>query len=124
MTVLTDSDILIELFRGRNRAVVTRWRELEDTGAVIWYSPVSAAEVWAGARPQEREAIITLFGSIRCAPIDYETGTRAGDYMLRYRKSHSLALGDALIAASASLCGAALWTRNRKHFPMPGLSFF
>jgi predicted nucleic acid-binding protein len=121
---LTDSDILIELFRGRNREVVTRWRELEDSGAVIWYSPVSAAEIWAGAKPQERAAITTLFESIRCAPIDCETGARAGDYMLRYRKSHSLALGDALIAASASLSGAALWTRNRKHFPMPELSFF
>lgn len=121
---MTDSDILIELFRGRNREVVTRWRELEDSGTVIWYSPVSAAEVWAGAKPQERDAITTLFGSIRCAPIDYETGARAGDYMLRYRKSHNLALGDALIAASASLSGAALWTRNHKHFPMPELSFF
>lgn len=47
----------------------------------------------------------------------------AGEYIRRYRKSHSVELGDALIAASAVVSGAALWTRNRKHYPMPELKF-
>jgi predicted nucleic acid-binding protein len=33
-------------------------------------------------------------------------------------------MGDALIAASAVHNEAALWTRNRKHFPMKELEFF
>jgi hypothetical protein len=33
-------------------------------------------------------------------------------------------LGDALIAAGAVLNNAALWTRNRKHYPMKELAFF
>jgi len=42
----------------------------------------------------------------------------------RYRKSHAIELGDALIAASAVARNATLWTRNRKHYPMKELSFF
>jgi predicted nucleic acid-binding protein len=119
-----DSDILIEVFRARDRELVKRWHDLEASGAVIEYSPVSAAELWAGARTNEFEATVRLFDALRCVPIDRETGTRAGHFLRRYAKSHSLELADAVIAATATIAGAALWTRNRKHFPMPELSFF
>jgi predicted nucleic acid-binding protein len=33
-------------------------------------------------------------------------------------------LGDALIAATAVQSKAALWTRDRKHYPMKELSFY
>jgi predicted nucleic acid-binding protein len=35
-----------------------------------------------------------------------------------------LALGDALIAATASTFDLVLWTRNRRRFPMKDLHFF
>jgi len=57
-------------------------------------------------------------------PLDYETGYIAGRYLKQYRKSHGLALGDALIAAAAVQNDAALWTRNRKHFPMKDLVLY
>jgi predicted nucleic acid-binding protein len=59
-----------------------------------------------------------------CAPADAEIGRRAGDYLRRYRKSHGVELGDALIAATAVANGSTIWTRNRKHYPMKELSFF
>ena len=46
------------------------------------------------------------------------------DYLRDYRKSHSVELGDALIAAKAILNNAELWTRNRKHYPMRDVSFY
>jgi predicted nucleic acid-binding protein len=33
-------------------------------------------------------------------------------------------LGDALIAAAASIHGLDLWTRNRKHYPMKDITFY
>jgi predicted nucleic acid-binding protein len=33
-------------------------------------------------------------------------------------------LSDVLVAAAALMNRALLWTRNRKHCPMKGLSFF
>ena len=66
-----------------------------------------------------------LFRSaLLCVALDYETGRLAGDYLRQYGKSHGVELGDALIGAAAHLNGAELWTRNRKRYPMPELSFF
>jgi predicted nucleic acid-binding protein len=65
-----------------------------------------------------------LLRALVCAPIDYETGRQAGDYLRHYRKSHGLQISDALIAAAAVLNRAQLWTRNRKHYPVKELSFY
>src|SRR5438874_11201139 len=118
MTVLVDSDILIEVSRGRNADVVSKWIDLSNSDAAVLYSPVSVAELWAGARPSQFDALNNLFRALTCIPIDEETGHQAGVYLGKYRRSHGVEIGDALIAASAEANGAKLWTRNRKHYPM------
>ena len=124
MTVLVDSDIVIEVCRERDSDILSKWRELGQSGRAILYSPVTAAELWVGVRPHENEALTNFFRTLLCAPIDYETGRQAGDYLRLYRKSHGLQISDALIAASAVLNRAELWTSNRKHYPMRDLSFY
>ncbi len=124
MTILTDSDVLIEISRGRDKSLVSRWIELSTSDALVLFSVVSVAELWAGARPSEYAAIEALFNALVCVPADAAVGRRAGDYLRRYRKSHGVELGDALIAASAAASGARLWTRNPKHYPMPELLFW
>ncbi len=124
MMVLVDSDILIEVSRGKDQDVLSKWTELSQSAEAILYSPIAAAELWAGARPSEHRALTGLFRTLLCAPADSETGRQAGDYMRQYRKSHGVELGDAMIAAAASLNHAALWTRNPKHYPMKELSFY
>ena len=59
-----------------------------------------------------------------CEPIDADVGRRAGEYLRRYRKSHPVEPGDALIAATAVSSGALLRARNRKRYPMPELAFY
>jgi predicted nucleic acid-binding protein len=122
--VLVDSDILIEISRRRNEYVWAQWAELSNSEDSILYSPVSSAEVWSGSRPNEYESTGLMFQLLACAPIDAEIGRKAGEYLREFRKSHTLKLGDALIAATAAQIGAHLWTRNRKHFPMKDLSFY
>jgi predicted nucleic acid-binding protein len=124
VTVFVDSDILIEVSRGKDPHILSRWIELSQSDALILCSPVSVAELWAGARPREYQALTELFDALVCTPIDNETGRRAGDYLRQYGKSHAVELGDALVASSASLNAANLWTRNRKHYPMKELSFY
>jgi predicted nucleic acid-binding protein len=124
VSVLVDSDILIEVARGRDKDVLARWVELSGSDADIAYSPVSLAELWAGALPNEHAALTSLFMALTCVPIDQEIGRRAGDYLKRYKRSHGVDLGDALIAASTVVYGAMLFTRNRKHYPMKEFQFF
>jgi predicted nucleic acid-binding protein len=124
MTVLIDSDILIEVSRGRNAEIISTWMDLSKSEAGILYSPVSVAELWAGARPSEYDALNGLFRALTCIPIDEEAGRQAGVYLRQYRSSHGVEVADALIAASAVANRAELWTRNRKHYPMKEVSFF
>jgi predicted nucleic acid-binding protein len=124
MTVLVDSDILIEVSRGRDAGIVSKWLALSTSDAAILCSAVSIAELWAGARASEHGALNDLFGVLSCVAVDAGIGRRAGDYLRQYRKSHGIELGDALIAAAAVTSNAALWTRNRKHYPMKELILF
>jgi predicted nucleic acid-binding protein len=122
--VLVDSDVLIEVLRQRKPEVDRRWMDLMNTGQLVFYSPVSLAEIRHGMRERERELIERAFSRMRCVPIAIEIATRAGDYLRAFHASHALGLGEALIAATASVHDLELWTQNRKHFPMKDVQFF
>jgi len=122
--VLVDSDILIEITRGRDAGMIEKWVDLAESDDIVLCSPVSVAELWHGARPREHKALSDLFGALLCVPVDAATGRQAGEYLRVYHKSHAVELGDALIAAAAVQSRATLWTRNRKHYPMKGLEFY
>jgi predicted nucleic acid-binding protein len=124
MNAFVDSDVIIEVLRGQNPPVTEGWLKISASQAAILVSPVTIAEIGAGARPREKDAIARLFAPLVCVPIDGIIGQLAGEYLLRYAKSHNVEMGDALIAASAVQSKAALWTRNRKHYPMRDLVFF
>jgi len=122
--ILIDSDILIEVARGKDKGLLARWAELSGSDAIIACSPVTIAEMWHGARQNEYMALSALFGALTCVPIGPEIGRRAGDYLRQFAKSHHVELGDALIAATASIHDLALWTRNRNHYPMTDCRLF
>jgi predicted nucleic acid-binding protein len=85
---------------------------------------VSVAELWHGARQTDDAILQAIFAAIQAIPIDAEIGQRAGAFLKQYAKSHGVELGDALIAATASVHALQLWTRNRRHYPMKELRFF
>ncbi len=122
-SVLIDSDILIEVSRAGDHAILTRWDQLSRSDIPLLCSPVTVAELWHGARPPEHRALHALFAAINCVPIDTKIGIRAGEYLRQYAESHNVELGGALIAATVSLHGLELWARNRKHYPMKGITF-
>ena len=121
---LVDSDVLIEVLRQRRPEVIREWISAVDAHTPLFFSPVSLAEIRHGMRDREREAIERAFSGMICVPIDAEIGGRAGDYLRSFHASRAVALGDALIAATASVHHLDLWTRNRKHFPMKDVRFF
>jgi hypothetical protein len=74
--------------------------------------------------PTSMQFLKELFLSITCVDIDSAIGKKAGDILHSFRKSHAIEFADALIAASALLNEAVLWTKNRKHYPMKAMRFF
>jgi predicted nucleic acid-binding protein len=122
--VLVDSDVLVEVTRAKNVELLSQWIELAESTDEILYSPITSAELWAGVRPNEIKLLDELFSALRCVPLTDQIGRRAGGYLSRFRKSHSVELADALIAATVVESKSSLWTRNRKHYPMGELVFF
>lgn len=121
--VLLDSDVIIEWLRGHEPFVQQVSKLIEEHSELFW-SPVSVAEIYAGIRKGEEEAVANLFLVLEPVAITLNVGKKAGGYLNSYAKSHSVELGDALIAACASTEGLKLWTLNRKHYPMKDVHFY
>ena len=114
--MILDSDVLIEILRANPQT--SRWVAREaSTGETLRYSQVSRAEIGAGVRRGEEKGVAALFAGLDAVPIDVITGELAGERLRRYRTSHALELGDALIGASAVQHGERLATFNRRHYP-------
>ena len=122
--IVLDTDIVIEILRGRNQSLIARWRHLAASETELLYTPITLAELWHGMRPKEEEATEMLLANLNCLPLTPEVGRLAGQYLQRFQPAHGVQLGDALIAAIASIYGCPLWTRNRKHYPMKDIAFF
>jgi predicted nucleic acid-binding protein len=122
--VILDSDIVIEVLRARDLTLLAKWSALIASSDEAIVSPVTVAEIWEGARAQEYPAISLCFSYLGCVSAEYATGEVAGALLRQYKKSHGLEIADALIAAAAIQNQAALWTRNRKHYPMKNLTFY
>ena len=123
MSVLIDTDVLIEYLRG-NAVIVGRLVQEIGKGTRLYFSPVTKTEIVAGLRKGEEEITARLFSLMGCLSIDEDTGRKAGEYMKSYRASHSVEIADALVAAAAYQNDTPLWTLNRKHYPMRDVDFF
>lgn len=120
MPYLVDSDVLIDISRGKQAA-----REFLDALAEGWaISQISALELIVGARDSRELAHIDAFlSAYAILPLRESTGQRAYELLKSYAKSHGLHVFDALIAATAIEEHLTLVTKNRRHFAaIQGLS--
>ena len=121
--ILLDSDVIIAWLRGHESISGTIFALLQGGHGLLW-TPVSIAEIFAGARKAERPQIDKLFLILDVVPVSAPIGKKAGEYLHAFAKSHHVELGDALIAASAFETNIPLWTLNKKHYPMRDVSLY
>ncbi|ETW26770.1 type II toxin-antitoxin system VapC family toxin [Mycobacterium gastri] len=115
--MLVDSDILVAHLRGV--AAARDWLRESRSEGPLAISVVSISELAGGMRSAERREVWQLLASFRAEPVTEIIARRAGDFMRRYRQSHSgIGLGDYLVAATADIKGYEPATLNVKHFPM------
>lgn len=122
-SILVDSDILIEVLRAQARgcSIVGGYCSRERA-ALLFPRYIGRDSAWhAGTGAGTHRANIFL---------DAQHPNRDRDWRARRRLPSRLScqsrlgIGDALIAATASVHHLDLWTRNRKHFPMKDVQFF
>lgn len=116
MAVLIDSDVLIDHLRGKPEAR-DFLRESLDTELNLC-SVITQAEILAGMRPGEETSVRALLSLFEFQTVTEDIAEEAGRYRRQFGKTHSVELPDALIAATALLRGAVLFTTNVKHYPM------
>jgi predicted nucleic acid-binding protein len=119
MTVLLDSDVLVDYLRGLPAA----GGYVDGLAVTPTCSEVTRVEVLRGMRSHERRVTERFLATIRWVGVDQEISTRAGDLGRRFRRSHgTLGVADLVIAATSEQLGFPLATLNVRHFPMfPGL---
>jgi predicted nucleic acid-binding protein len=119
MSVLVDSDVLVDYLRGLPAA----GRYVDGLAVTPTCSEVTRVEVLRGMRAHERRVTERFLATIRWVGVDREISTLAGDLGRRFRRSHgALGVADLFIAATSEQLGFPLATLNVRHFPMfPGL---
>ncbi|MCD6225144.1 MAG: type II toxin-antitoxin system VapC family toxin [Deltaproteobacteria bacterium] len=117
---LLDTDVLVDFFRGYNKAVsfVNRY------SSRIILSSIGVAELYAGVKEGAEQTSLNNFVSLfRVVPVTVEIAKVGGFYKRDYGKSHGIGLAGAIIAATSEAEDAKLKTLNIKHYPMiKGLS--
>ena len=113
--ILVDTDVMIDYLRGHERAIALI-REYADR---IVLSPIVVAELYAGVKGADEEAILDELVSL-FRVVEVTSGiARAGGFFKRdYGRSHGVSLADAILAATAQSETAELCTLNVKHYPM------
>jgi predicted nucleic acid-binding protein len=116
MMKLIDTDILIDHFhRHREAEQLINSLFTTDQPAI---SVVTVTELLGGMRSGEEERTERLLSLFTILNVSETVGRQAAFYLRQFRRSHGIELGDALIAATAQLYEAELFTRNAKHYPM------
>jgi predicted nucleic acid-binding protein len=113
--ILLDTDILVDYFRGLNKAMDFVHRHSER----IILSSIVVAELFAGVKgDSEKDILENFFSLFRIIPVNYEIAKVGGLFKRDFGKSHGVGLADALLAATAEAERAELKTLNIRHYPM------
>ena len=115
MSVLLDSDVVIDYLRGLPAA----GRYVEGLAVTPTCSEVTRVEVLRGVRSHERRATERFLAAIRWVVVDETISRVAGELGRRFGRSHSaVGTADLVVAATAERLEIPLATLNPRHFPM------
>jgi hypothetical protein len=117
--IVCDTDVLIDYWDTTSKRHNQTKEILEETIGLdhVVISAITRMELLMGAGNKEEEAKIKKkVLRFNTALINNEITEEALDLFERYRLSHSLAIPDCIIAATAKVTGLALFTYNVKDY--------
>jgi predicted nucleic acid-binding protein len=116
--IVLDTTVLVDEIRG-NPVARAALGGIREDGEQPTASVLSKTELLAGHREDEEPALRQLFRAITWIPVDDDIAERAGQFANAFVRSHrSIGTVDFVIAATADVLDARLWTLNIRHFPM------
>jgi predicted nucleic acid-binding protein len=120
---LVDTDVLIWYLRGRPETVKLVNQAADEFELAA--SVISRTEILLGMKEKERPATTALLDSLTAYTITAQIADKAGELIRHWQtKGSAITIPDALIAATVIDHDLAFLTYNRKHFPMPEISFY
>jgi predicted nucleic acid-binding protein len=113
--VIVDTDILIDA--GRGVAQATSCLQAIEEQSALATSAVTQMELLVGSRNRkEQDGIEKFLSRFQVIKISSPASDMAVDLLRRYRLSHGLLIGDALIAATALVLNAPLISKNQRDY--------
>lgn len=113
--VVVDSDILIDHLRLTSQILDSILEEVKNKKIKIYLPGIVASEIYSGHDTKESNKLLkinSLLGLFEFVPANQEVSRVAGFLVRDYK----VAIGDALVAATALFLSAKLATRNKKDF--------
>jgi predicted nucleic acid-binding protein len=117
-----DSDVLIAHLRGDRRARAFLERLAAQGHEELRIGALQRIEIVFFMRPHEADDTEALLTRFQTDPVTEEIVDYAGVLYRQWHPSHGAGINDCILAAMSLLSGGKIYTRNLKHFPMPGLS--
>jgi len=117
MSVLVDTDVLINYIRGYEAFVdlLDNLSEKEE----LFVSAMTRLEILAGIRRHEKVRTLEILEAFTYVGLSDEIVAQAERYLMDYRaQGITLSVPDSLIAASAFVMGLRLVTMNPRHYAM------
>ena len=115
---LLDTTFIIDYLRDDPAATATFDRMMAD-GDEPFLNEIVVCEAWAGVRPGEVGPMRTMLNVPEFVQPGPDAAERAGQWRRDARaRGWMLSLSDALIAAAAESCAAAILTRNARDFAL------
>ncbi|MEW6695930.1 MAG: type II toxin-antitoxin system VapC family toxin [Bacillota bacterium] len=117
MKVVFDTNIIIDHLKGLNQAR-EQLRNIESGVFEGYISVITLMELLSAPwiSEQRKEAITNLLQIFEHLSVDKKIAATASKLLSRYRHSHGLEPTDALIAATALVNEAVLFTLNKRQF--------
>ncbi len=119
MNIVFDTDVIIDVLK-RKEQTAYQIEDISTQDDALFCSVISISEILAGMRKNEEKDTWELLDALDKFNVDENIAELAGK-LKGETKSHQLMLDDCLIAATAMLNNAVLFTKNVKHYPFKNL---
>ncbi len=118
--IVIDTDVLIELLdntKPKHLEVLASLQKLEDKDIKLMLSVITKMELIQGSKNKnEVTRLLYQIESFESIELSSSVGEMAFNLILKYSKSHSLKIPDAIIAADCLLSSIPLFTFNTKDY--------